>query len=201
MDLLKYILSRVDLNVLIAMVIGILVLLWFENNKSKNLIREINDLNNKISDKYETLEKSISYERRDLRNELSGKYSNLGEKSSSEHKTIKKDTQNVYEMMLLEKQNREKLYANTSRAKEILDTMDLMKEVVDRNAYLNQEVANLKIENKNLSNVKSMDYSKKLLNDLSRFESKLAGFEDFRETDEIIGTLKMIEQQLSEYVD
>ena len=195
MDLLKYILSRVDLNVLIAIVIGFLVLLWFENNKSKNLIREIEALRMKVSEKYEEkyemLEKSISYEGRKMTYESR----NLGEKTSGEHKQIKKDTERVYEMMLSEKENRKKLYKNTSRAKEILETMDLMREVVDQNAYLNQEVANLKVENANLSKINS----RKLLNDLRGFENKLSEFEDFRETEEIISTLKKIEQQLSEY--
>ena len=104
-------------------------------------------------------------------------------------------------MMLLEKQNREKLYENTSRAKEILDTMDLMKEVVDKNASLKQEVAVLKLENTNLLNDKAKDNSENLIKAIRQFEDKLAGFEDFRETGEIIGTLKKIEQQISKYLD
>ena len=52
-------------------------------------------------------------------------------------------------MMLDEKKARENLYHNTSHAKEILDTMDLMKEVINQNAELHAEVYDLKIENDN----------------------------------------------------
>lgn len=43
-----------------------------------------------------------------------------------------------------------KIKENISRAKEILETMDMMREVVLQNAQLNKEIAALKVENREL---------------------------------------------------
>lgn len=192
-------LSKADVTVLFVVIIGFIAFMYKEHLKNNNLNKRLDDLEEKIFNKHQNLGEDISERHIGLGSDVLGKYKNLGEKISSEHMTIKKDTKNVFEMMLLEKQNREKLYENTSRAKEILDTMDLMKEVVNQNARLSQEVANLKEEDKNLSITKAKDNSEKLQRDLMRFESKLAEFESYKGIEEIQSIFKQIRNQLSEY--
>ncbi|MEX2785387.1 hypothetical protein AB3331_09370 [Streptococcus sp. H49] len=134
-------------------------------------------------------------------------HDDLKEKVSSERQivttqteSIKGDTKYIKESMLEEKWARESLYQNTSRAKEILETIDIMEEVVHQNAALNAEVANLKLKNYEL-NRKQDDKSSKLLSAISRFEQKLGEFEMYGESEEIRSILKHIRNELSEYID
>lgn len=180
MDRLIEAISKADWTVLLTIIIALSGFLYMEILRSKRLIARIDDL-----------EKTISEKHKYFGSEVSGKYKNLGEKMSSEHMTIEEDTKSVYSMMLSEKQNREALYENTTHAKEILDTIDIM-----------QEVAQLKLENHQLLRNKRINVSNsydKLMGALKSFETKLSRFESFNETEEIRAQLKIIENQLIEY--
>lgn len=91
-----------------------------------------------------------------------------------------------------------KIKENISRAKEILEIMDMMREVVLQNAQLNKEIAALKVENKELLQLQAQDLAK-LKSTISKFSSKLAAFEDYKESEEIQRVLKRIQGELSEY--
>ena len=73
---------------------------------------------------------------------------------SKEHASIKKDTEYISDEMKQEKMARQDLYKNSTRAKEILETMDLMKEVVLQNSRLHEEVTRLTVVNQELSKPK-----------------------------------------------
>lgn len=91
-----------------------------------------------------------------------------------------------------------KIKENISRAKEILEIMDMMREVVLQNAQLNKEIAALKVENKELMQLQAQDLAK-LKSTISKFSGKLAAFEDYKESEEIQRVLKRIQGELSEY--
>lgn len=196
--------ARANWTVLLTIVIGLIIWVIAEMYKKNKLSKQMDNLSLKFLEKQEELENKlasiITLNHNNLGSAVSGKYKNLGSQISTEHKLIKSDTKNVYEMLILEKQNREKLYENSSRAREILDTIDVMKEVVAQNAILNQQVANLKVENKELQKVPKNNYAQ-LLREIRTFESQLANFEGYGQAEEIIGVLKQITNQLSEYLD
>ncbi|AXQ77761.1 hypothetical protein DDV21_001065 [Streptococcus chenjunshii] len=131
---------------------------------------------------------------------LQEKISSEGQAITTRTESIKGDTKYLKEAMLEEKWARKSLYQNTSRAKEILETIDIMEEVVHQNAALNAEVANLKVKNHEL-NRKQDDKSSNLLSAISRFEQKLGEFEMYGESEEIRSILKHIRNELSEYID
>lgn len=133
--------------------------------------------------------------------DLSKEHEDLEKKISSEAKSIKNDTTYIRDEMLAEKIARQSLYQNTSRAKEILETIDIMEEVVHQNAALHAEISDLKVKNQELLDRKQSDNSSKLLYAISRFDQRLSEFEMYRETEEIRGILKDIERSLSEYTD
>ena len=113
----------------------------------------------------------LSKEHTGLTNAISGvsrKVSDECEQLSKEHYSIKNDTRYIRNEMLREEKARENLYNNTSRAKEILETMDMMKEVVIQNSKLNAEVAELKVKIQKLLVQKDDKYSK-LLDAIGRF--------------------------------
>lgn len=145
----------------------------------------------------------LSKEHTGLTNAISGvsrKVSDECEQLSKEHYSIKNDTRYIRNEMLREEKARENLYNNTSRAKEILETMDMMKEVVIQNSKLNAEVAELKVKNQKLL-VQKDDKSSKLLDAIGRFKTQLAEFEMYGESEDIRFILRKIENELSEYVD
>ncbi|HFI0639537.1 TPA: hypothetical protein ACGO3K_001646 [Streptococcus suis] len=117
---------------------------------------------------------------------------------SKEHQMIKNDTTYIADEMKLEKMARENLYKNTSRAKEILDTMDLMKEVVLQNAQLNLEISVLKAKNQELIQSKNNTSLDKLFGVIQNIDRKLSGLEQYHESEEIRSILKRIESELSE---
>ena len=119
---------------------------------------------------------------------------------SEEHNSIKDDTKSIRSEMLVEKMARENLYQNTTRAKEILETMDMMKEVVIQNSKLNAEIVELKVENQNLLNKENDKYFQ-LTNSINSFKNQLAKFEGHGESEDIRVILRKIEAELSEYVD
>lgn len=198
MDRIIEALSKADWTVLLTIIIGLCILLYIELLRNKKIIAKIEDLELHVGD----LKSHISDKHENLGNAVSGKYKNLGEKISSEHMTIKKDTKSIHHMMLTEKQNREALYENTAHAKKILDTIDIMQEVVQKNAQLNQEVSQLKLQNAQILNAQNnMRALPQLMNALKSFEGKLSQFEEFIEAEEIRRQLKLIERQLTEYID
>lgn len=160
------------------------------------------ELRGEISAKHKNLGEDISQKNVGLGSNVQGRYRNLGEKISSEHMTIKEDTRNVYDMMLTEKQNRETLYNNNIHGKEILEKLDFIRETVDQNAQLTQEVYALKTENQKLFQEKKNNLAIEEFSSILRsFENKLSEFEAFCETDEIRVYLKKIQKELSQHID
>ena len=138
--------------------------------------------------------KALSKEREMEHDSLSNEHDGL----SKEHASIKEDTRYISDEMKYEKMARENLYKNSSRAKEILETMDLMKEVVLQNSRLNEEVTRLKVENQELSKPKQNNELDKVLRILGRIEGQLASLEGYRGTEEVQVALKRVESELLE---
>lgn len=145
--------------------------------------------------------KALSKEREMEHDSLSKEHSGLSKEHdglSKEHASIKKDTEYISDEMKYEKMARENLYKNSTRAKEILETMDLMKEVVLQNSRLTEEVTRLKVENQELSKPKQNNELDKVLRILGRIEGQLASLEGYRGTEEVQVVLKRVESELSE---
>lgn len=147
--------------------------------------------------------KALSKEREMEHDSLSKEHIALSKEHDSlskEHASIKKDTEYISDEMKQEKMAREILYQNTTKAREILDTMDLMKEVVLQNSTLTQEVTRLKVENFDLSSSNSQLDSQlcKVYPLLRKIHGQLASLEDYCSTEEAQTLLKRVESQLSE---
>lgn len=138
--------------------------------------------------------KALSKEREMEHDSLSNEHDGL----SKEHASIKEDTRYISDEMKYEKMARENLYKNSSRAKEILETMDLMKEVVLQNSRLHKEVTRLTVVNQELSKPKQNNELDKVLRILGRIEGQLASLEGYRGTEEVQVVLKRVESELSE---
>lgn len=138
--------------------------------------------------------KALSKEREMEHDSLSKEHDSL----SKEHASIKKDTEYISDEMKYEKMARENLYKNSTRAKEILETMDLVKEVVLQNSKLTEEVTRLKVENQELSKPKQNTELDKVLRILGRIEGQLASLEGYRSTEEVQVVLKRVESELLE---
>ncbi|MFM9320090.1 hypothetical protein [Streptococcus sp. ST16] len=117
---------------------------------------------------------------------------------SKEHASIKKNTEYISDEMKYEKMARENLYKNSTRAKEILETMDLMKEVVLQNSRLHEEVTRLTVANQELSKPKENKELDKVLRILGRIEGQLASLEGYRTAEEVQVVLKRVESELLE---
>ncbi|WP_371277671.1 hypothetical protein [Streptococcus sanguinis] len=124
----------------VAGVLGGAAALWNIIRDNKALSKDHEVLSNKISKSHYSLSQRLS-ESRDL----------LSKELSKEHQSIKEDTKYISDEMKYEKMARKSLYKNSSRAKEILETMDMMKELILQNAQLNAEVSELKVKNQELS--------------------------------------------------
>ena len=128
----------------------------------------------------------------------------LSEELSKEHQSIKEDTKYISDEMKYEKMARKSLYKNSSRAKEILETMDMMKELILQNAQLNAEVSELKVKNQELSQTrKEAANFEELLGAIKRFEGKLASVEEYGqygEVEEIHDILRQIVRELPELI-
>lgn len=147
--------------------------------------------------------KALSKEREMEHDSLSKEHIALSKEHDSlskEHASIKKDTEYISDEMKQEKMAREILYQNTTKAREILDTMDLMKEVVLQNSKLTQEVTRLKVENFDLSSSNSQLDSQlcKVYPLLRKIHGQLASLEDYCSTEEAQALLNRIESKLSE---
>lgn len=114
--------------------------------------------------------------------------------------SIKKDTKYIYDRMVQEKLLREILCQNTTKAREILDTMDLMKEVVLQNSKLTQEVTRLEIENFDLSSSNSKLDSElcKVYPLIRKIHGQLDSLEVYCTTEETQELLKRVKSKLSE---
>ena len=119
---------------------------------------------------------------------------------SKESASIKKDTKYIYDRMVQEKLLREILYQNTPKAREILDKMDLMKEVLLQNSTLTQEVTRLEVENSSLSSSNSeLDGQLcKLSLLLRKIHGRLDSLESYCNTEETQALLKSVRSKLSE---
>lgn len=147
--------------------------------------------------------KALSKEREMEHDSLSKEHDGLSKEHdalSKENASIKKDTEYISDEMKQEKMAREILYQNTTKAREILDTMDLMKEVVLQNSKLTQEVTRLKVENLDLSSKNSKLDSEicKVYPLLRKIHGQLASLEDYCSTEEAQALLNRIESKLSE---
>lgn len=138
--------------------------------------------------------KALSKEREMEHDSLSNEHDGL----SKEHASIKEDTRYISDEMKYEKMARENLYKNSSRAKEILETMDLMKEVVLQNSRLHKEITRLTVANQELSKPKQNNELDKVLRILGRIEGQLASLEGYRGTEEVQVALKRVESELLE---
>jgi len=171
----------------IASLVGIAIKLARDNSGLKAEMKA-------LSKEREMEHDSLSKEHSSLHDALSKEHGDL----SKEHASIKKDTEYISDEMKYEKMARENLYKNSTKAKEILETMDLMKEVVLQNSSLTEEVARLKVENQELSKPKQNNELDKVLRILGRIEGQLASLEGYRGTEEVQVVLKRVESELLE---
>lgn len=141
--------------------------------------------------------KALSKEREMEHERLSKEHDGL----YKDHLSIKDDTRYISDEMKYEKMARKNLYKNSTKAKEILETMDLMKEVVLQNSSLTEEVTRLKVENQELSKPKENKELDKVLRILGRIEGQLASLEDHCSTEEVQVVLKRVESELLELIN
>lgn len=174
----------------IASLVGIAIKLARDNNGLKAEMKA-------LSKEREMEHESLSKEHSALSKEHDG-LSKEHDVLSKEHASIKKDTEYISDEMKYEKMARENLYKNSTKAKEILETMDLMKEVVLQNSRLTEEVTRLKVENQELSKPKQNNELDKVLRILGRIEGQLASLEGYRSTEEVQVVLKRVESELLE---
>ena len=181
----------------IASLVGIAIKLARDNSGLKAEMKA-------LSKEREMEHASLSSEHKGLSSEhkgLSSDHRGLSKEHdalSKEHASIKKDTEYISDEMKYEKMARENLYKNSTKAKEILETMDFMKEVVLQNSSLTEEVARLKVENQELSKPKQNNELDKVLRILGRIEGQLASLEGYRGTEEVQVVLKRVESELLE---
>ena len=177
----------------IASLIGIAIKLARDNSGLK---AEMKALSKEREMEHESLSKehsALSKEHDSLSKEHDGLY--------KDHLSIKNDTEYISDEMKYEKMARENLYKNSSRAKEILETMDLMKEVVLQNSRLHKEVTRLTVANQELSKPKENKELDKVLRVLGRIEGQLASLEDCCSTEEVQVVLKRVESELLELIN
>lgn len=181
----------------IASLVGIAIKLARDNSGLKAEMKA-------LSKEREMEHASLSSEHKGLSSEhrgLSSEHRNLSKEHdalSKEHASIKKDTEYISDEMKYEKMARENLYKNSTRAKEILETMDFMKEVVLQNSRLHDEVTRLTVANQEISKPKQNNELDKVLRILGRIEGQLASLEGYRSTEEVQVVLKRVESELSE---
>lgn len=177
----------------IASLVGIAIKLARDNSGLKAEIKALSKEREMEHDRLSSEHRGLSSEHRNLSKEH--------DRLSQEHASIKKDTEYISDEMKYEKMARENLYKNSTKAKEILETMDLMKEVVLQNLSLNEEVTKLKVENQELSKPKENKELGKVLRILGRIEGQLASLEDYCSTEEVQVVLKRVESELLELIN
>lgn len=174
----------------IASLVGIAIKLARDNSGLKAEMKA-------LSKEREMEHASLSSEHKGLSSDHRG-LSKEHDALSKEHASIKKDTEYISDEMKYEKMARENLYKNSTKAKEILETMDFMKEVVLQNSRLTEEVGRLTVENQELSKSKQNNELDKVLRILGRIEGQLASLEGYRGTEEVQVVLKRVESELLE---
>lgn len=174
----------------IASLVGIAIKLARDNSGLKAEMKA-------LSKEREMEHASLSSEHKGLSSDHRG-LSKEHDALSKEHASIKKDTEYISDEMKYEKMARENLYKNSTKAKEILETMDFMKEVVLQNSRLTEEVTRLKVENQELLKPKENKELDKVLRILGRIEGQLASLEGYRSTEEVQVVLKRVESELLE---
>lgn len=174
----------------IASLVGIAIKLARDNSGLKAEMKALSKEREMEHDSLSSEHRGLSSEHRNLSKEHDA--------LSKEHASIKKDTEYISDEMKYEKMARENLYKNSTKAKEILETMDLMKEVVFQNSSLTEEVTRLKVENQELSKPKQNNELDKVLRILGRIEGQLASLEGYRSTEEVQVVLKRVESELLE---
>lgn len=174
----------------IASLVGIAIKLARDNSGLKAEMKA-------LSKEREMEHASLSSEHKGLSSDHRG-LSKEHDALSKEHASIKKDTEYISDEMKYEKMARENLYKNSTKAKEILETMDFMKEVVLQNSRLTEEVGRLTVENQELSKSKQNNELDKVLRILGRIEGQLASLEGYRSTEEVQVVLKRVESELLE---
>jgi hypothetical protein len=174
----------------VASLVGIAIKLARDNSGLKAEMKALSKEREMEHDSLSSEHRGLSSEHRNLSKEHDA--------LSKEHASIKKDTEYISDEMKYEKMARENLYKNSTKAKEILETMDLMKEVVLQNSSLTEEVTRLKVENQELSKPKQNNELDKVLRILGRIEGQLASLEGYRSTEEVQVVLKRVESELLE---
>ena len=174
----------------IASLVGIAIKLARDNSSLKVEMRA-------LSKEREMEHEALTKEHDRLSSEHNG-LSKEHDSLSKEHASIKKDTEYISDEMKQEKMARQDLYKNSTRAKEILETMDLMKEVVLQNSRLHEEVTRLTVVNQELSKPKENKELDKVFRILGRIEGQLASLEGYRGTEEVQVLLKRVESELLE---
>ena len=181
----------------IASLVGIAIKLARDNSGLKAEMKALSKEREMEHDSLSSEHRGLSSEHRGLSSEHRG-LSKEHDTLSKEHASIKKDTEYISDEMKYEKEARRNLYKNSSRAKEILETMDLMKEVVLQNSRLHEEVTRLTVANQELSKPKQNNELDKVLRILGRIEGQLASLEGYRGTEEVQVVLKRVESELLE---
>jgi archaellum component FlaG (FlaF/FlaG flagellin family) len=143
--------------------------------------------------------KALSKEHETLTDKLSKEHEVLANELSKENESIKDDTKEIRDTMLEEKNARKNLYKNTTRAKEIPNTIDITKEVVEKNAELNNELSDLKVENAKIKSENSIEYFRTLLSSLESISNGLSKAKNSKDPEFIQRQLEKTEKELSRY--
>ena len=181
----------------IASLVGIAIKLARDNSGLKAEMKALSKEREMENASLSSEHKGLSSEHKGLSSDHRG-LSKEHDALSKEHASIKKDTEYISDEMKYEKMARENLYKNSTKAKEILETMDFMKEVVLQNSRLTEEVGRLTVENQELSKSKQNNELDKVLRILGRIEGQLASLEGYRGTEEVQVVLKRVESELLE---
>ncbi|MGT2751288.1 hypothetical protein ACVRXF_10400 [Streptococcus orisasini] len=212
------IMDLVTLGSIAGMIVSIATVIY-RNEKDtamlKDKIESLSKGHDKISAELLKMEDRLNGNNRDSFGSLKERVVDERQKTTVETTAIKSDTEEIRDTMLEEKWARKSLYDNTSKAQEILDTLDIIQEVVDRNYELAAQNQNLINETKDLNNKivdlkkqnqkdmvnRKYNNSEQLLGSIKRFEGQLAEFEMYGESEEIRSVLKRIRDDLSGSVD
>ena len=117
---------------------------------------------------------------------------------SKENDSIKKSIDSIAKEFLKEQMARENLYKNTDRAKEILETMDMMKEAVMQNAQLNATITQLEVKNQELIN--QNHEIQRMLGALNNVSHQLSTLEGSRDSEKIDKVFRNIKRQFSDFL-
>ncbi|MCB5046953.1 hypothetical protein LGW67_09695 [Streptococcus mutans] len=204
------IMDLVTLGSIAGMIVSVATVIY-RNEKDTAMLK---DKIKSLSKEHEQMKDSLEKSNHDSFESLKEKVFDQRLITTGETKRIKSDTTYIKDAMMTEKMARKNLYNHTSNAQEILDKLDFMREVINKNYELsaqnqdlinetkdlNDKIADLREQNqKKLENRKEIN-SKQLLGSIKRFEGQLAEFEMYGESEEIQFILKNIKNELSEFI-